>query len=391
MKTAIYARVSTEEQAKEGYSIDAQINLLSTYAKINSFEIFQIYKDEGLSGRTNNRPALNQMLNDAKNNLFDVVLVWKISRLSRNLKNLLNIVDMLETLGISFVSQSETFNTLNPVGKMTLQILGSIAEFERNTIVDNIKLGINEKAKRGEWLGGRIFGYKNENKKLVVDAKQAKTVKEIFNLYNKMSLYEMSKVLKQKGYKTNNNKDFNQTALKRILTNPIYIGYLRHNNGKDNYYLIKGTHKAIISKKVFNSVQQSLFPKQKRDLKNEYILSGLIKCPFCQSSLIRYKTSKYRYYRCSAYHNYGSLRCRGFLISANAVEGEVFEEVKKMLKNSSVAKYIYDILKISEVFEEDFIDNFREFENEKKRDIIRLLVSEIHVSEDKKMNGIMMT
>ncbi len=388
MKTAIYVRVSTEEQAKEGYSISAQINLLAEYAKLNNFEIYNIYKDEGLSGRTNNRPALNQMLNDAKNKSFDVVLVWKISRLSRNLKNLLNIVDILECLGISFISQSETFNTLNPIGKMTLQILGSIAEFERNTIVDNIKLGLNEKAKRGEWLGGRVFGYKSENKKLVVDNKQAKIIKEIFNQYNQShSLYKVTKNINKKGYKTNNNKEFTQTSIYRILSNPIYIGYLRHNTNKDNFYLIKGKHKAIISKKMYFAIQKSFPLKRVRNHVSEYILSGLLKCPYCQSNLFRYKTSKYRYYRCGTYHNHGKDKCKGFLINADYIEEEIFERIKKIIKNPSVTKYIYDILKISDVFEDDFSERIKELECEKQRDIIRLLISEIYVGEDKKVKG----
>lgn len=384
MKAAIYARVSTEEQAKEGYSIDAQISTLKSYAKMCNYDIYKTYKDEGLSGKDTARPGLNEMIKDAYQNKFDVLLIWKISRLSRNLKNLLTIVDALDKYGVGFISQSETFNTSTPVGKMTLQMLGSIAEFERNTIIENVKLGLCEKAKRGEWLGGRVLGYKSVNKELKVDSSKAKIIKIIFKLFNAdYTIYQIARFLNSKDYNTINNKKFTQASVYRILTNPIYIGNIRFNN-----ILYKGIHKPIIDAGLFEKVQGKLEKKTREYGENDFVLSGLIICPLCGSRLIRYKSSKYRYYRCGGYHNYGKTRCKGFLINADFVENEVYLQLKDILKMSGNIQTIYDILKIEQVFKKDFIEKINELEYSIQKDIIRLLVKEIKVNAGKRVTKV---
>ena len=132
MKTAIYTRVSTEEQAKEGYSLEVQREHLEAFAKQKGYEIFKVYSDEGISGYVLERPALKKLIEDAKYKEFDLVLVYKIDRFSRNLKDLLNLADELSCYGIGFKSATEAFDTSTSAGRMMLQQLGSFAEFERN-------------------------------------------------------------------------------------------------------------------------------------------------------------------------------------------------------------------------------------------------------------------
>lgn len=391
MRAAIYVRVSTDEQAKEGYSIEAQINTLTLYAHSYSYQVVNIYKDEGISGKSNERPGLKAMLRDAGNKQFDIVLVWKISRLSRNLRSLLNIVDALDELEISFISQSETFNTSTPVGRMTLQILGSIAEFERNTIIENVKLGLEEKAKRGEWLGGRVYGYKSLNKELVVDKEQAKVVREIYELYNKnFSISKIAHILYNKGYKTLNDKDFLPSTVYRILTNPIYSGYLRHgiSNSKE-YRTVKGTHASIISENVYKKTLNKI-NKTKKIVRHsrQFLLSGILKCPLCGSNLVGYATKNYRYYRCGKYHNYGKKYCKGFLINAQTIEKNVLAYIVPELKKPSIHKKIYDILKISEIFDENFATDFYNLDIEKKISILRYMIDSIVLSKEKTIQSI---
>lgn len=130
MKTvAIYARVSTEEQAEEGYSIQAQLDTLRQYAKQNRYIVSKEYKDEGISGKSiQKRPQLQQLLRDAKQGLFQEVIVWKINRISRNQLDLLTIVDELQKHGVSFRSYTENFETETPMGRFALQMMGSVAE-----------------------------------------------------------------------------------------------------------------------------------------------------------------------------------------------------------------------------------------------------------------------
>jgi len=148
---AIYVRVSTEEQADEGFSIQGQLELLRNYAKANRYLIYNEYVDEGISGKSiTNRPQLNKLLSDARKRLFDEVVVWKISRISRTQLDLLQIVDELSKLGISFRSDSEKFETETAHGKLMFQLMGSFAEFERNQIVDNVKMGMKQRALQGK-------------------------------------------------------------------------------------------------------------------------------------------------------------------------------------------------------------------------------------------------
>lgn len=132
MKVAIYVRVSTEEQAQEGFSIEGQISALLDYCKHHDYEIVKTYKDEGVSAKSIvKRYHLQQMLEDSKTEQFDMVLVWKLSRLARNQLDLLNIIQILEANNVKFNSISEGFDLTNPMGKFGMQLMGAVAELER--------------------------------------------------------------------------------------------------------------------------------------------------------------------------------------------------------------------------------------------------------------------
>ena len=153
MKVAIYIRVSTEDQAKEGYSLEVQREYLESFAKREGLEIFKVYQDDGISGYSTERPALKALLKDAKDKKFDLVLVYKIDRFSRNLKDLLNLVDELSSSGVGFKSATEPFDTTTSAGKLMFQQLGSFAEFERNRIAERVFPGMVKGVQRGNWQG----------------------------------------------------------------------------------------------------------------------------------------------------------------------------------------------------------------------------------------------
>ncbi|WP_143328390.1 recombinase family protein, partial [Clostridium perfringens] len=157
---AIYCRVSTDEQAEFGYSIDEQKRLLEEWCKANDYIIYKCYSDRGISGKNiKDRPALKELLSDAKAGKFDMVISWKINRVSRKLEDVLKIVNLLEKNNITFKSYSEPFETDTPAGRMQFQMMALIGEFERGTIAQNVKMGMIAKAKSGNWCGGRVLGY----------------------------------------------------------------------------------------------------------------------------------------------------------------------------------------------------------------------------------------
>ena len=187
MKIAIYIRVSTEDQAKEGYSLEVQREYLESFAKREGLEVFKIYQDDGISGYTTERPALKKLLKDAKDKKFDLVLVYKIDRFSRNLKDMLNLVDELFSYGVGFKSATEPFDSTTSAGKLMFQQLGSFAEFERNRIAERVFPGMVKGVQQGNWQGARYapygYRYNKERKLLEIDEQEAKVVKLIYTMF----------------------------------------------------------------------------------------------------------------------------------------------------------------------------------------------------------------
>ncbi|WHH59117.1 recombinase family protein [Petroclostridium sp. X23] len=354
---ALYVRVSTEEQAKEGYSIGAQIDVLTQYCKLFNIDIFKVYKDLGISGKdTINRDGLNQLVRDSKKGVFNLILVWKISRLSRSLKDILTLVDTFEQHGVSFASYSEKFDTSTPVGRMTLQILGSIAEFERNTIVENVKLGLKEITKQGRKTGGSILGYDPVDKKLVINEKEANIVRLIFDLYvnQKMGLTKIAIYLNENGYKTKRGRPFSKNGVGLILANSTYIGLNRHQIGTENEYTVEGIHSPIIDMELWDKAQAIRESRasivERRHEAGIFLLSGLLKCPACGCAMTSAytistkklkntkKTYRYRYYHCN---NFDTKRtCKAHWISANKIENQVIEYIENLSKKPNAIKKV---------------------------------------------------
>lgn len=350
IKAAIYVRVSTEEQARDGLSITAQIKTLTQYCELYNINIYNIYKDLGLSGKSiEKRESLNELLKDAKNKHFDIVIVWKISRLSRSLKDLLMIIDFFECYNIDFISYSEKLDTSTPVGRMTLQLLGSIAEFERNTIVENVKLGLKEFANRGG-KSTTVLGYDNINKKLIKNTNEAEIVIKIFQLYidENYNLSKIAKVVNENGYRTKRGNLFKSDSVAVIIDNPVYIGYNRHNVGKSEEKVIKGEHEAIIDFDIWEKASKKRIFDKKRfscnNKKNSSLLYGLLICPLCGKKMfISYSTSNgknYRYYKCNNKSLHISNNYKSFLVSANKIEEKVFSILIDIIKKPKIIKAI---------------------------------------------------
>ena len=164
---AIYVRVSTQEQAMHGFSLDAQQEALENYAKALGYEIYKIYRDEGKSAKDiKHRPEMTQMLKDAQEKKFSAIFIYKLDRFSRSLKDLILTIDMLKELGIDFVSLQDKIETTSASGKLMFHIISAFAEFERNIIGDRTKFGMQRKAKQGGAITKAPRGYKIENKVL---------------------------------------------------------------------------------------------------------------------------------------------------------------------------------------------------------------------------------
>ena len=186
-KAGLYVRVSTEGQAEEGYSIDAQKKLLEAWCISKEIESYEFYIDPGYSGSNIERPAMTAMLRDAEKGLLSHVAVYKLDRLSRSQKDTLYIIeDVLNKNGVDFVSLSENMDTSTPIGRAMLGILSAFAQLERETIKLRTRMGMRERVKSGLWMGGGKvpFGYDYDDEKgILVPNSDADTVREIYRRY----------------------------------------------------------------------------------------------------------------------------------------------------------------------------------------------------------------
>jgi site-specific DNA recombinase len=365
-----YLRVSTAEQAEEGFSIDAQENVIRQKCEMDGCELVEIYADKGISGKSmTNRFQLQKLLEDAKNDKFDEVWVWKTSRLGRNHYELLTIVKELEKYGVGFRSCSEAFETSTPTGKLMMNLLGSIGEFERETIVDNVKFGMKQRAKTGKWNGGIVFGYKSavvndSNTRLEIVPEEATTIRKIFALYaSGKGLKAITNQINHEGYKTKKGNMFGTGGVKDILMNPLYIGKIRYNVREDwsekrrkgtnkNPIIVDGEHEAIIPIELWEKVQ-ALYKvkcgKPKKAFEGNYILTGLLKCPICGASMVADRTKKKhkdgtykitRRYVCGNWRNKGTAACHSNGIRADYAEEFVLSRVKEVVFNEKILKDI---------------------------------------------------
>lgn len=241
---AIYVRVSTQEQAQQGFSLNAQQEALENYAKALGYEIHRIYRDEGKSAKDMKRPEMTQMLQDAETGKFSAIFIYKLDRFSRSIKDLILTIDKLKEWGIDFVSLQDRIETTSASGKLMFHIIGAFAEFERNIIGDRTKFGMQRKAKEGGFITKAPKGYKLVNKKLMVDDLQSENVKSIFKefLDTDVSLTQLAKKYQ-----------LTTSGLKKLLKNTTYLGKTKF-AGEDS----KGSHIAIIDEELFKKVQERL-------------------------------------------------------------------------------------------------------------------------------------
>lgn len=240
-KVAIYSRVSTEEQAREGLSVEAQIDKCKSFCNARGWNIFKIYKDAGYSAGSLNRPALELMLRDANEKKFDIILVHKIDRFSRNLKDLIMMLEDLKAQKINFTSVTEQIDTTSAMGEAFFQIIGVFAQLERGMVRERVELAFDRKVKLGESLSRAPFGYTYLNKKLIPHPEHSKKLREIFEMWAKNINYkEISEKFK-----------LPPSTLYNLIKNPVYLGKVKY-KGR----LFNGKHKPLIDKGLFNSANR---------------------------------------------------------------------------------------------------------------------------------------
>jgi site-specific DNA recombinase len=281
LRCAIYTRKSSEEGLEQSFnSLDAQREACEAYINSQRHEgwvaLPAFYDDGGFTGGNMDRPALKKLLEDIAAKRIDTVVVYKVDRLTRSLADFAKIVEQFDKQGVTFVSVTQQFNTTSSMGRLTLNILLSFAQFEREVTGERIRDKIAASKRKGMWMGGVVpMGYRVEDRQLIVDREDAKTVRNIFEAYleqgcvSKLQVYleaerTHSKVRISKTGRKTGGIPFGRGALYELLQNRIYLGQMPH---KDQVY--PGQHKAIVNRELWDKVQAKLKSNLQGERKSE--------------------------------------------------------------------------------------------------------------------------
>ena len=326
METAIYVRVSTEEQVKEGFSIRGQEQKLKDYARIKDWDIYDVYIDEGISGKNiTARPEINRLISDVKKGKVKNVLVFKIDRLTRSTSDLIFLVDLFNEYDCSFNSLMESIDTQTASGRMFLKIIGIFAEFERENIAERIVLGRERKVNEGYTLCSHTasYGYDRPDGRKIqsIIESEAQIVREIFDLYaNKgVNMTEIARRLNLRDVPTKQNGKWTTGGVRNLLTNNNYMGDVRHHyQDKERSYTVKGQHDQIISPEIFGKAQHRLSKNARisprKQPKEENYFAGFLVCAKCGCKLNPH--NMYRKLSDGTTAFYGNYECSNDVVGA---------------------------------------------------------------------------
>jgi len=353
VRCAIYSRKSTEEGLEQEFnSLDAQRESAEAYIASQKQEgwscLAERYDDGGFTGGNMDRPALRRLMADIEAGKIDCVIVYKVDRLSRSLLDFARLVEIFEKHRVSFVSVTQQFNTASSMGRLVLNVLLSFAQFEREIIGERIRDKIAATRRKGKWAGGTpILGYDvdrlNGSPRLVANAREAGRVREIYQLYLSLgSLLPVVDELTHRGWKNKEwntrkggakgGRQFDKGSLYALLTNPLYIGKIRHKSD-----LYQGQHEPLVAAEVFQKVQATLQRNCRSGgvaVRNRHgaLLRGLLVCKGCDRAMTHTFTCKgdrrYRYYTCTKAIKSGRKACGSGSLPASEIERVVVEQIR---------------------------------------------------------------
>ncbi len=351
-RIGIYERVSSQEQAQHGVSLDEQSERLELLAKIEGWTVYDHYRDEGITGGTDKRPQLQRLLADARAGRIDLVVCTKLDRFFRNTRLLLNYIHQLEGYGVAFVAQAEGIDTRNPgIGKIMLSLLGSIAEWERERIGQRISDFRQHLAGKGQWSSGRTpFGYRfdKKHKVLEIEESEARAVRFAFDTYTRqpMGIIRLAEAMNIEALITprmgrRQHNTWTQSAVRHILTHPAYMG-----GPNENW---RFNTPMIVEPETWDRAQQRLSENrhfQPANAANRPEFNGRLRCSICGRTLrVGYSHNTKQVYECPGRlkrnHLDGSDRCALPRFDAKQLDESLNGKLQKLASNPDLlADYI---------------------------------------------------
>lgn len=359
VRCGIYTRKSTEEGLEQAFNtLDAQREAAESFIHSQRQEGWAVlphkYDDGGFTGANMDRPALKRLLTDVQSGAVNCVVVYKVDRLSRSLLDFARIMEILDKHDATFVSVTQQFNTTSSMGRLTLNVLLSFAQFEREMISERTRDKMGAARRKGKWVGGNpVLGYDVAPKggSLLINHEEAKRVRAIFGLYLELgSLIPVVEELDRRGWRMKSwttregrqagGKPIPKNSLYNLLTNMIYVGKVEYDG-----QVFPGEHDRIIDEDTWNKVQSALNRNGRRGgrtIGNKYnaLLKGLVQCGTCNVGMVHTYVNKqdklYRYYVCVKAHQRGWAQCETRSVSAPALEHAVVEQLRGIGRNPTL-------------------------------------------------------
>jgi site-specific DNA recombinase len=346
LRCAVYTRKSSEEGLEQEFnSLHAQREACEAYIASQRSEGWVVlrdqYDDGGVSGGTLERPGLKMLMQDIEDGLIDVVVVYKIDRLSRSLADFAKLVEVFDRTGVTFVSVTQQFNTTTSMGRLTLNVLLSFAQFEREVTAERIRDKVAASRKKGMWMGGvPPYGYRVENRKLLVDDESAAHVRWIFDRFLEIgSCTELAREVAECGLRTPRGNQIDKKYLYRLLNNRAYIGEAVHKG--DSY---PGEHDAIIDRETWDKVHAILTESPRKRANNTRaktpaLLKGLIYGPdgaAFSPTHTRRRGKLYRYYVSQTVLKHGAGSCPIGRVPAGEIESAVIEQLRVVFRQPEI-------------------------------------------------------
>ena len=343
VRCAVYTRKSTEEGLEmEFNTLDAQREACEAYIASQKSEGWYLvpdyYDDGGVSGGTLERPALKRLLADIEVGKINVVVVYKIDRLTRSLLDFAKLVEAFDQRQVTFASITQSFNTTTSMGRLTLNILLSFAQFEREISAERIRDKFAASKRKGMWMGGHVpLGYQVCDRHLLIVPDEAETVRHIFQRFLELgSATQLVKELAQNEIKAKNGKPLDKGYLYRMLANCLYQGKI--SVGEETF---PGKHEAIVDPQIWENVHSLLASNSRHRVTNRVqspaLLKGIIRCRHCNRamspSFTRKNGRQYRYYVCQSAAKNGHDTCILRNVAAGEIESIVIQQVRTMLRS----------------------------------------------------------
>ncbi|MEO5334090.1 MAG: recombinase family protein, partial [Magnetococcus sp. YQC-5] len=344
IRCAVYTRKSNEEGLDVQFNtLDAQRESCESYIASQKSEGWFLvpdrYDDGGFSGGNLERPALKRLLKDVEAGKINVIVVYKIDRLTRSLMDFSRLVEAFDKQNVTFASVTQAFNTTTSMGRLTLNILLSFAQFEREISAERIRDKFVASKKKGMWMGGHPpLGYVVQERKLVIHPTESETVRTIFRRFAEIgSATQLIRELAESGTVGKNGLPMDKGYLYRILNNRLYIGEVTYHGE-----VYPGEHQGIVERELWEAVRAILATNTRQPrsastrVQTPAVLRGIIRCGHCDRAMkptySRKDGREYRYYTCQSADKNGANACTLRTVAAGNVERAVFDQVRGLLR-----------------------------------------------------------